>query len=423
MRESYHLLGIGGIGMSALAHILIEKGESVTGSDQRSAESQELPSQATVVYSSAIRDDHPEILSAKEQKLPLLHRSEMLKILLEGKCALLVAGTHGKTSTSALLSWVLQSAGLEPTYAVGGIVRNFKKNGGFGLGPHFVAEADESDGSFLNYTGEGAIITNVEKEHLNYWKSKEKIVLGFQKFIRGIKDPNLLFWCSDDPVLRELAPPGIPYGKSGELCMKNYRQEGINGIFTASFKGKLYEEIELPLMGEINALNALAVFGMALQLGLSEREIRTAFRSYQGVKRRLERVGEVNRITLYDDYAHHPTEIQVTLSALREAFKKRRLIILFQPHRYTRTRELDFRRAFDLADLAIITDIYSAGEEPIKGLSGSTFYKQLQADNAIYLAKEKLLPLLPKILVPGDLLVTVGAGDITELPPKLLRRL
>ena len=432
MKHTYHFLGIGGIGMSALARILHEKGEKVSGFDLKGAPhlnqigislTQELPRHSTIVYSSAILSDHPDLISAKQRGFPLMHRSDLLKILMEEKLALLVTGTHGKTSTSALLSWVLQSAGLKPTYAVGGILRNLKKNGGLGPGPYFVAEADESDGSFLNYFGDGAIITNVEKEHLDYWKTEENIIKGFQQFISQVRDTNLLFYCSDDPILKELNPPGISYGKNGALCIKTCRQKGMKVEFTATFKGAIYEQIELPLMGEENALNALAVFGMALQLGVSEKKIRKAFLSYEGVKRRLEKVGEVNRITFYDDYAHHPTEIRVMLSALKKAFKSRRLIVVFQPHRYTRTKALDFSGSFDVADLAIITDIYSGGEKPIKGVNGPSFCKKLKADNTMYLSGDKLLPLLPKMLVPGDVLVTVGAGNISEIGPKLMRKI
>lgn len=433
MKQRYHFLGIGGIGMSALAHILHEKGENISGFDPKGVPhlckkgvilTQELPKEhATIVYSSAILNDHPELLSAQKRGLPLMHRSDLLKNLLQDKFALLVTGTHGKTTTSALLSWVLQSAGLKPTYAIGGIMHNFNKNGGFGSGPYFVAEADESDGSFLNYLGDGAIVTNVEKEHLEYWETETKLIDGFKRFFNQVKNSNLLFWCKDDPILKRLNPPGISYGRGGACCIKMRKQKGMQGVFTAIFKGKVYKHVELPLIGEKNALNGLAVFGMALQLGISEHNIRTAFSSYKGVKRRLERVGEINRITLYDDYAHHPSAIRSTTLALKNAYKTRRLVIVFQPHRYTRTQTLDFSGSFVYTDLAIITDIYSGGEQPIEGVSGSSFTKALKANNTIYLSRESLLSLLPKILIPGDLFMTVGAGDIFEIGLQLMKTL
>jgi len=431
IKQRYHFLGIGGIGMSALAHILHEKGEEISGSDPKGAPylfdkkmvcTHKLSRKnTTIVYSSAIVQDHPELVFARERGFFLMHRSDLLRDLLQDKFALLVTGTHGKTTTSALLSWVLQFAGLRPTYAIGGVMRNFNKNGGFGSGPYFVAEADESDGSFLNYFGNGAIITNVEKEHLEYWGTEAKLVEGFTKFVHQVKNSNFLFWCGDDPILERLNPPGISYGRKGAFCMKMWKQEGMKGIFTATFNGKIYKHVELPLIGEENGLNGLAVFGMALQLGIDEQEIRKAFLAYKGVKRRLEKVGELNRIVLYDDYAHHPTEIRSALLALKRAYGDRRLVVVFQPHRYTRIKTLDFSDAFSVADLAIITDIYSAGEKPLKGLNGSAFSKSLKADNTIYLSKANLLSLLPKILISGDVVMTAGAGDIFEVGVQLMK--
>lgn len=432
MKTSYHFLGIGGIGMSALAQILIEKGEQVSGMDLRPfpllqkqgvVSKKTLPKIGKVIYSTAIKNDHPDLIAARKHHLTLLHRSDLLQELIQEKKALLVTGTHGKTSTSALLTWILQSAGLNPTFAVGGILQNLKKNGGFGEGDYFVAEADESDGSFLNYQGEGAIITNIEKEHLDYWGTEANIVTGFVKFIAQIQDHNLLFWCADDPLLKKIHPPGISYGRQGTLCLKESKQVGMNGIFTATFKGKTYRDIQLPLMGEENTLNALAVLGMALQLGIPEKEIREAFLTYKGVKRRLEKIGEVKRISLYDDYAHHPTEIYSMLKALKKGVGDRRLIALFQPHRYTRTQVTDFSKAFIPADLIIITDIYSAGENPIQGVNGENLCKSFNTKNVLFLAKKKLLSCLPKMLVSGDVLVTIGAGDITEIAYQLKEKL
>ena len=429
MRQAYHFLGIGGIGMSALAHVLHERGDKVSGFDIKGAShlheigitlTQTPPEHSTIVYSSAIMRDHPDLIVAKRRHFPLMHRSDLLRVLLRDKLSLLVTGTHGKTSTSALLSWVLKFAGLQPTYAVGGILRNFNKNGGMGMGPYFVAEADESDGSFLNYHGHGAIITNIEKEHLDYWKTEKKLIMGFEHFMTRVKNSDLLFWNGDDPILRRLNFPGISYGKSGALCMQARKQQGVKEVFTATFKGNCYSNIELPLIGEPNVLNALAVFGMALQIGISDKEIRQAFLSYRGVKRRLEKIGEINRIVLYDDYAHHPTEVRVVIAALREVYKKRRLIMLFQPHRYTRIQMLDFSESFDLADLVIITDIYAGGERMIEGVDAASFQKRLRCNNTIYLPRKNLSFFLPKMLVPGDVLVVAGAGDISDLNVKEL---
>ncbi len=434
MKKSFHFLGVGGIGMSALAHILLEKGIPISGSDINDISSLEklgvkrsetLPKQGTIVYSSAIKENHPSLILAKKNNLPILHRSELIKVLLEGKKGLLVTGTHGKTSTSALLTWVLYSAGENPTFAVGGILKNLQKNGGYGTGEYFTLEADEGDGSFLRYEGEGAIITNIEKEHLDYWKTEKKLIEGFQTFCSRIKNKRLLFWCIDDPLLAKLKPPGISYGNKGSLKLLSTLQKGKETIFSAEFKGKIYTDINLPLMGEKLALNALAVFGMALKLGIQEKEIRKAFLTFQGVKRRQEKIGVINRITIYDDYAHHPTEIKALLKGLKKGLGKGRLIALFQPHRYSRTKELlsEFKRAFESADLTIITSIYPAGEMPIPGINGKRLFKEIQGGDALYLEKEKLLSYLPKMLLPGDILVTIGAGDITKVGPAILQEL
>jgi UDP-N-acetylmuramate--alanine ligase len=434
MKQHYYFLGIGGIGMSALARILIEQGKNVTGYDLNPIPHLEkigiqkkntLPKAGYVIYSSAIEKDHPLIVQAKEEKCTLLHRSELLRILMEGKKPLLVAGTHGKTTTSALLAWVLISSGQDPSFAVGGILQNFQKNGGSGKGELFVAEADESDGSFLNYQGEGGIVTNIEKEHLSFWKTEENLIKGFKTFCKQIKNPALFFWCGDDLFLQKLSLPGISYGKKGDLKLHKYSQEADGSYFSASFRGKMYEDIAIPLVGEKLILNALAVFGLALQLGISEKEIRKAFVSFQGVKRRQEKLGEINRIQIYDDYAHHPTEIKAILEGLRKKVTKGRLIALFQPHRYSRTQELidDFHDAFQEADLAIITSIYPAGEKPIPGITGKALFRKILKGYPLFIEECKLLNYLPKMLLPGDLLVTVGAGDITTFGPKLMKEL
>lgn len=434
MTKRFHFLGVEGIGMSALAHILIERGDSVSGSDLKALPhlnakginvTQSLPKEGTIVYSSAIAQDNPLFIEAKNHNLPVIHRSELIKILLEGKKGLLVAGTHGKTSTSALLAWTLISAGKHLTYAVGGILQNLQKNGGYGDGEYFALEADESDGSFLNYEGEGAIITNIEKEHLEHWKTEKKLLEGFQIFISKVKNPELLFWCNDDPLLVKLSPPGISYGKKGRLKLTACRQAVGSTFFSAEFEGKAYFDVEFPIMGETLALNALAVFGMALKLGLTEEEIRKAFKTFKGVKRRQEKIGEVGRIAIYDDYAHHPTEIKVLLTSMKKGMGKRRLIALFQPHRYTRTRDLfsEFTEAFAKADLTIITSIYSAGEKRIPGISGRNLAREIKGDHTLFLDKDKLLTYLPKLLIPGDVLITIGAGDITAIGPQVSRAL
>lgn len=434
MKQHYHFLGVGGIGMSALARILVDQGQCVTGTDLAEIPTlekigvrklEQLPKQGAVVYSSAIQESHPLLLQAKKEARPLLHRSLLLKELMGTQKALLVTGTHGKTSTSSLLTWVLSHAKKEPSFAVGGILQNLQKNGGWGKGEYFVAEADESDGSFLNYQGEGGIVTNLEKEHLAYWKTEDHLCKGFQTFFKQIKNRELFFWCSDDPLLKSLNPPGISYGKQGELKLLTCQQEGEHLTFSASFKGKTYDAIQLPLMGEKLALNGLAVFGLALQLGVAEKDIRKAFLTFKGVKRRQEKLGQVNGILIYDDYAHHPTEIKALLEGLRKKTPKGRLVALFEPHRFTRTKEQmeQFSDVFQAADLAVITSIYPAGESPIAGVTGKALANKVGREKVLFIEKEKLMDFFPKMLLPGDLFVTMGAGGITTFGPKLIEAL
>lgn len=427
MNEKTHFLGIGGIGVSALAHILLEKGEIVTGSDQsqgaivRALQSkgallrEDIDAQSQVVYSTAIKEGHPLLQQARELGCPLYHRSEFLGKLMEGKTSLLVSGTHGKTSTSALLAWVFLSAGMCPSYAVGGILNNTKQNGGYGESKWFVAEADESDGSFLNFGGAAAILTNLEVEHLNFWKNEQRLTQGFQEFASKVQT---LFWCCDDPLLASLGLRGTSYGMSekAQWRLESVRQIGMRLSFSIVHGQDRYEEIELPLVGTHQALNACAVWALAMTLGVPESALREAFRTFKGVKRRLEKKGELGGVTVYDDYAHHPTEIRALLSSLKRAIGTRRLVAIFQPHRYTRTSDFmkEFAQAFEAADEVHIMDIYSAGEMPIEGVSGKRLAEEIPG--SFYWEK------FPKFQ-EGDVVVTIGAGDITELGPQILERL
>ena len=427
----YHFLGIGGIGMSALARIVLSQGHRVTGIDCKDSrtiqELRQLGAHITlseclpdehldvVVYSSAIRKEVLE--QAKRQTHYFLHRSELLNHLLSSQRALLIAGAHGKTTTSSLLAWVLSSAGQDPSYFIGGMPLNLQGNGYLGKGKYFVAEADESDASFLNYQGEGCIVTSAEIEHLNYWKTRQTLHRGYQSFFSLVKDPSLVFWCQDDPDLEELSPKGISYGmhQQAHLRITAWQQKGMGQIFSFFFQGKHYKNITLPLLGMHQALNSAAVFGLCLQLGLQEESIRLGLSSFKGVKRRLEKKGEVEGITIFDDYAHHPTEIKVTLTALKEAVKPRRLIVLFQPHRYTRTADFwnAFAPSFQCADYVVITDIFSSGEEAIAAISSEKL-AQTMLYKGCYIARQDLRKHFKQHLSSGDVVVMMGAGDIGE---------
>src|SRR5581483_5558829 len=341
----YHFIGIGGIGMSALAQILLERGAKVSGSDISSSQvTQKLEKQgakifighssdnishpSTVVYSTAVTEENPEVRKAKLQGFPFLHRSELLRHLMEGYSPLLVTGTHGKTTTSSLLAHLLVDVGCDPTYAVGGIISSLGTNGSHGKGTYFVAEADESDGSFLKYSPYGGIITNIDNDHLDYWRTFQDMVEGFQKFIGFVRSPQHLLWCGDDETLRSLKPKGCSYGfgEKNELYIQNFRQEGWRNVFDMSLDGVNYLEIEIPLVGAHNVLNAAAVFGLGIRTKIAEERIRKAFFNFKGINRRAEFKGESKGIAIFDDYGHHPTEIFATLRAIKQAVGHRKMV-------------------------------------------------------------------------------------------------
>lgn len=440
----YHFIGIGGIGMSALARILIQKNEEVSGSDitrnknvmaleklgaqlKLGHDSSNVKKGMTVVYSSAVKEENPELLAAKAQGCTLIHRSDLLKDLMRGYQSLNVTGTHGKTTTSSLLAAVMVHAGFDPSYAIGGMLADFESNGSNGEGKYFVAEADESDGSFTKYPSHGAIVTNLEKEHMDHYGSEKALEGAFKGFISEVSSKDLLFTCGDDPGLRKVYQgPTVWYG-FGENCnlrTTSYQHIGWGTIFNLDFEGNKYSNIELSLSGRHNVLNATAVFGLALRLGIPEASIRKTFREFKGVGRRCQLIGEYRQVRILDDYAHHPTEIETTLQAIKSGSGDRRVIGVFQPHRYSRTQDCmgSFANAFDAADELWVTDIYSAGEEPVKGVSANTIIEEIQRSSNLpcsYVPRNQLQDKLIDILRPHDIVVTMGAGDITTVASEL----
>jgi len=438
---TYHFIGLGGIGMSALARILLQRGGSVQGSDLKSSRILEelekegakvqighradfVQENATIVYSSDIKDDNVEWLKAKEKNLKVLHRSDLLHELMKDQKSLLVTGTHGKTTTTALLAFALIEAGLDPSFALGGLMRPFNAdsniNGKSGSGEYFVAEADESDGSFLKTSGFAAIVTNLENDHLEYWGSERMLDLAFQQFIAQTEH---LFWCCDDERLSKLKTKGTSYGFSNKanLQIKRFRQTKKGILFDL---GK-YKDIELALMGRHNALNGAAVFGLLLSLGVSESLIRSAFQKFSGTARRLEFKGEKHKVAVYDDYGHHPNEIRATLKALRDHINERRLVVVFQPHRYTRVRDLfeEFTTCFADADEVMMTDIYSAGEAPITGITSATLYAKMReklGSKVHFFPRTHLESGVASFLKPLDVVLTIGAGDVTQTGEPIL---
>lgn len=446
-KQQCHLIGIGGIGMSGLARILLLQDSEVSGSDQAVTTMTEqlvdagaqvslghapeniLPDM-TVVYSTAISPDNPEYQAALDLNCELIHRSDLLKMLLQDQQPLAISGTHGKTSTTALLAAVLLHAGLAPSYCVGGVLTQTGFNAAHGDGNHFVFEADESDGTFVKYPCYGAIVTNIDLDHMDHYGSEEALLSAFEMFINQVEDPNLLFWCGDDDRLCNLESPGTSYG-FGDGCtiqITDYCQRGWKSIFSLQWGERDYPSIELPLVGRHNALNGAAVFALALSLGIAEECIRDAFKAFQGVARRCEHRGTAHQVTVIDDYAHHPTEVAKTLAAIRQAEPDRRVIALFQPHRYSRTQNClgEFGNLFDTADQVVVLEVYAAGEEPIDGVSHKEIIKEIEACSNVpvkHVPHSDIVRYLQTCIRPHDLVVTIGAGDVSRVGMSLLTSL
>ncbi|MGB7128749.1 MAG: UDP-N-acetylmuramate--L-alanine ligase [Candidatus Rhabdochlamydia sp.] len=445
--KHYYFIGVGGIGMSGLALIALEKGARVSGSDimhscttnglqEKGAKifighkKEQIPLDAIVIYSSAISPNNPELMFAKSHKLSILHRSDLLALFMQPQKALLVSGTHGKTTSSSLLAHVLLEKEMQPSFAIGGFICGSNHNAGYGEGSYFVAEADESDGSFLKYTPFGAIITNIDDDHLDYWRTMNGLLGGFKRFIDSITSLEHFFWYGDNLWLSKMVAKGYSYGfdKKNALFIESHRQDKWKNIFTICFENKRYTEIEIPIIGRHNILNASAVFGLCLKLGIVEEKIRSAFLSFKGIKRRLEYKGAVKGIIFYDDYAHHPTEILTTLRAIKNAVGSKRVVLAFQPHRYSRTLTClkEFGTAFDAADIVVITDIYAAGEAPIKEIDEERLLREINREArrpAYHFSRNQLLCQLVKILQAGDCLITMGAGDINNISYDIMENL
>ena len=428
-RKRYHFIGIGGIGMSALAHILLDKQMWVQGSDKGSSpilselekkgaliykehSASHISRGDTVVYSSAINPDNPEFQAAEALGCKMLHRSELLSELIADHKSVAIAGTHGKTTTSSMLTAILLQAKMDPSFALGGLLNN--RNGQKGKGGHFLFEADESDGSLLNYSPDVAIITNVEPEHMDHYKTEVALRESYATFASQVKE--FLLYCGDHMKMQK----GESYGFSSKCkhVIKNFEQNEWN----LSFDIGRFKKITVAAIGRHNALNAAAAFLMALHLGIPEESIRSALKGFSGVKRRCEKRGDAHGILQIDDYAHHPTEIHTTLRGIKEAIGERRLVVLFQPHRYSRTQDhlVEFGRAFEWADEVYITDIFLAREKPIPGLSAQSVIDEVKKhhQHCHYIARSDCPDKIE--LRPHDVFVTMGAGDIYKAHKEFL---
>ena len=447
----WHFIGIGGVGMSGIAKACLEMGKPVSGSDlaasvltdRLSALGAEIhigphdPALVTdnleaVVVSSAIRQDNPERLAAVAKGLPVIHRGSCLARFMDQKKGIAIAGTHGKTTTSAMIAYLLETSGSEPSYFVGAYVGDLDTNAKWGKGDYLVAEADESDGSFLELAPEIALVTNVENDHLDYYGTVDKIDDAFVAFINKVPVSGKSIVCIDDPGVRRLLPKInhdriITYGTAPEANLRggDLRYEDGKMMANVYWRDKPTGRLVLQVYGKHNLLNALGAFAAGMESGLGFAGMEEILYGFRGAHRRLEYIGEANGIRVYDDYAHHPTEIKVTLEAAKYIGAKR-MVVLFQPHRYTRTRLLadGFGGAFGNADVLILLPIYSAGEDPIAGVDSGLIADKVATQQGVrpIVAQgfEDANAIVTDMLAPGDLVLTLGAGNIRKLGEMLL---
>jgi UDP-N-acetylmuramate--alanine ligase len=450
MAKHYHLIGIGGIGMGTLASLLLDQGHTVSGSDLKENDmcrglrargacikighqtGNVVKNTDFVVYSSAVRINNPELIEAQSRNIPVLRRAEVLAQLVNLQTGITIAGAHGKTTTTSMISSLLINADLKPTTAIGGIINGQAAyNANLGAGKYFVAEVDESDGTFLYFNPQYSIITNMDFEHVDFYKNWEGITQAYAKFINCTRSNGTLIICGEDKRLLELVRQqkvkAVTYGFSDEQEVYAVRivTDGFQSSFTChTRKGKL-GDFELNVPGRHNILNALACISLGLQLGVSYEVMFQTLKNFTGVKRRFQLKGRVDDVMVIDDYGHHPTEIQATLKAAR-LFGSKRLITIFQPHRYSRTKFLlnEFVEALSLSDELVLTDIYAASEKVSEGVGVKTLLEKLQKNlgpKVMFLKKEDILKHLQDYVHPGDIVLFLGAGDIYHLSDELVK--
>jgi UDP-N-acetylmuramate--alanine ligase len=444
-----HFVGIGGIGMSGIAELLINLGYTVSGSDLKlSPITRRLADKGAAIYkghskkqvegadvlvtSSAISDENPEVVQARASGIPIIPRAAMLAELMRIKYAIAVSGAHGKTSTTAMIAQILNTGGLDPTVIIGGLLMGLDTNALHGQGDFIVAEADESDGSFLQYTPAIAAVTNIDLEHLDFYTDIEDIKNKFVQFINSVPFYGVAIVCLDNEHIQDILPRitvrHTTFGLSAQADLRagQIRFENGRSRFTVTQRNQDLGEIVLNLAGQHNILNALAGIATGLELKIPFEVIKQALEEIKGVRRRLEIKGEKKQILVMDDYGHHPTEIVATLNAVRESFPGRRLMVVFQPHRYTRTRALfnEFSRAFYQSDILILVPIYAASEPPIPQVDSRFLCQGVQAhghrDVSFAPDFTQALSMVTHKLKPHDLVLTLGAGDIHTLGEQLL---
>jgi len=445
-----HFVGIGGVGMSGIAEVLLDLGYQVSGSDLRAGETTErlttlggriflgheaanVEGAQVVVYSTAVRPDNPEVVAARAQGIPVIPRADMLAELMRMKYGVAVAGSHGKTTTTSLSAAVLARGGLDPTIVVGGRLQSIGSNARLGRGQFLVAEADESDGSFLRLSPAVVIVTNIDREHLDHYGSLEELRQAFIYFANRVPFYGVGILCSDDPQVRGILPQltkrYVLYGTGPEAALRaaDVRLGPEGSSFRVVADGNELGEVRVHLPGMHSVLNALAAVGVGLELEVPFPHIVTALEGFRGVGRRFELRGEAGGVRVVDDYGHHPTEVAATLAAARTL--GRRVLVMFQPHRYTRTALLhrEFGACFADADRVYVLDIYAAGETPVPGVTARTIVESAEAlgqGQVVYVGDgDAAVAAVAREARPGDLVLTLGAGDVWKLGDRLLARL
>lgn len=450
-----HFIGIGGIGMSGIAEVLCNLGFEVSGSDIKKSKNtdrleelhgvriyeghatENVGDAQVVVYSSAVKDDNPEVVIAKEKGIPVIPRAEMLAELMVLKpYAVAISGTHGKTSTTSMVATILGHAGVDPTTVVGGVVESLGSNARLGQSDWFVTEADESDRSFLMLYPTIAVVTNIDKEHMESYKGMDDVVQCFTDFVNKVPFFGAAIICLDDPNVQLIIPHikrrRVTYGMTAQADISAHNithNSSFGSTFTVWKGSEVLGTIELPVPGKHNVYNALAATAVGLELEVPFEKIAEAFKQFKNANRRFQFKGEAKGVSVIDDYGHHPTEILATLAAAKNGSGGKRTVVVFQPHRYTRTQELfdEFALAFNNADVLFVLDIYAASETPIEGITADVLTENIKKyghKNATYIgdietATEKVVPALQD----GDLLITLGAGTVTRLSDEILARL
>lgn len=445
-KKHIHFIGIGGIGMSAIASVLIWMGHRISGSDAKRSKvidrieasggkfylghnESNIRGADCLVFSSSITAENPELKAARDKKIPTMHRADMLALLMNQKKGIAVTGAHGKTTTSSLISHILFRARLDPTVVLGGEIKSIGGNAAAGKGDYFVAEADESDGSFVHLRPFYCVITNIDEEHLDYYRNMGEIISSYMKFIEKINPEGKLFACGDCDnlrrALRGYSKKLIYFGlsKGLDICPANVKMLNSHSEFEVVYKGTNLGRASLNIPGIHNVSNAMAAFAVALEAGLDFEAIRSAVADFSGAARRFQAKYSKAGIKVVDDYAHHPAEIKATIAAAKN-WNPKRLIVAFQPHRFSRTKYLKarFGKCFESADHLIVTDIYAASEEALDGVLGRDIYEEVKKQghkSALFLPKKEIKDYLLKFIKPGDMILVLGAGDVTSISEEL----